>query len=248
MAMPDSSLVTYNYDGSQRLVDKIDLMNRAGNQSTIFEAHFVLSPTGQRISASRDLPLDPTAEIEYERFAYQANSLTQWEELSFTYDGDGNMVMGRFGGPEISLQYDTQGHLIRCGNDTYGYDVDGYRVMTNIDGVLRQYVYDTLSDTPRILAEYDENGVLIARYVHGLDLISREDGAGQRSYYHSDARGSTVALTDDTGAITDSYAYGVWGAVLDHFGSSPQPFQFCGADGVMNDGNGLTFMRSRIMS
>ncbi|KIV57301.1 RHS repeat-associated core domain-containing protein, partial [Aneurinibacillus migulanus] len=58
-------------------------------------------------------------------------------------------------------------------------------------------------------------------------------------------RGSTVALTDENGQVTDTYTYGHYGEALEHQGETEQPFQYNGRDGVMTDPNGLYYMRAR---
>ncbi|WP_233277825.1 RHS repeat-associated core domain-containing protein [Paenibacillus durus] len=93
--------------------------------------------------------------------------------------------------------------------------------------------------------ETDGQGQAKARYVYGLGLIGREDASGDYQTYHYDRRGSTVALTDETGQTTDTYTYGNYGERLDHQGTIEQPFQYNGRDGVMTDANGLYYMRAR---
>ncbi|HWP96177.1 MAG TPA: hypothetical protein VN426_04955 [Syntrophomonadaceae bacterium] len=44
-------------------------------------------------------------------------------------------------------------------------------------------------------------------YVYGLGLIGEQSGTDYK-VHHYDRRGSTVMLTDLTGAVTDSYQYG----------------------------------------
>lgn len=65
------------------------------------------------------------------------------------------------------------------------------------------------------------------------------------SVYHFDSRGSTVALTNLHGRITDRYAYDPFGLVVARDGDTPNPYTYDGRDGVVDDGNGLYFMRSR---
>jgi RHS repeat-associated protein len=67
----------------------------------------------------------------------------------------------------------------------------------------------------------------------------------QGQQYHFDARGSTVLLTDSTGAVTDSFAYGPYGEAWGHTGYTSTPFQFNGKYGVTTDPNGLLCMRAR---
>jgi RHS repeat-associated protein len=63
--------------------------------------------------------------------------------------------------------------------------------------------------------------------------------------YHFDSRGSTLALTDPGGAVTDRYAYAPYGAIVGREGDTENPFTYNGRDGVIDDGNGLLYMRSR---
>ncbi len=155
------------------------------------------------------------------------------------------MTLGFLDGQPLFCTYDVQSRLATANGDEFAYDVDGYRVSTTLNGVTRRYVYDTLAPTPRLIAEYDDAGVLIARYVYGHGLISRQDAVGGVSVHHYDVRGSTVALTGLDGTVTDRYAYGPYGRVLAREGDTPNPFLYCGRYGVMDDGNGLNHMRLR---
>jgi RHS repeat-associated protein len=95
------------------------------------------------------------------------------------------------------------------------------------------------------LEEHDGDGRIIARYVYGLGLISREDANGALSIYHFDSRGSTVALTDVSGTVTDRYAYSPFGSIVARQGDTPNPFTYVGRFGVVDDGNGFYYMRNR---
>jgi RHS repeat-associated protein len=83
--------------------------------------------------------------------------------------------------------------------------------------------------------------------VYGLGLIGQQDSTGY-SVYHFDFRGSTVALTNSSGAVTDHFTYGAYGELLTHTGSSDTPFLYNGRDGVLTDANGLYYMRARYYS
>jgi len=82
-------------------------------------------------------------------------------------------------------------------------------------------------------------------YVYGLGLIGQEDSAGNYLAYHFDRRGSTIALTDINGKITDAFQYGPYGELVNHTGSAETPFLYNGQDGVITDANGLYYMRAR---
>jgi RHS repeat-associated protein len=55
-------------------------------------------------------------------------------------------------------------------------------------------------------------------------------------FYHFDRTGSTLALTDSSGTVTDSYAYTPYGAVIGHQGTTIQPFTYAGRFGVRQEG------------
>ena len=97
------------------------------------------------------------------------------------------------------------------------------------------YVWDELSDN--VIEEY-EDGVMSVSYTHepGLygNLLSQNRN-GVTSYYHYDGRGDTVALTDDSGNVTDTKEYDAWGNVIASTGITVTPHQFQGRVGVYRD-------------
>jgi RHS repeat-associated protein len=164
----------------------------------------------------------------------------------------------------LDLAYDLLNQLESIDDDDpdtdpdveYRYDADGFRVEAVRGTSVRRYLYDTTAATPRLLAEYDGSGALIASYVHGLGLIERHTGEVGSLVYHYDSRGSTLALTGVNGSIEAQYRYSPYGAVVDHEGDlsgalgtgdfvERNPFTYNGRDGVFDDGNGLYFMRTR---
>jgi RHS repeat-associated protein len=64
-------------------------------------------------------------------------------------------------------------------------------------------------------------------------------------YYHYDSLGSTVALTDATQAISDKYEYDEFGNISNSEGTTANPFKYVGRFGVMDEGDGLQYMRAR---
>ena len=107
------------------------------------------------------------------------------------------------------------------------------------------YVWDELSDN--VIEEY-EDGVLSVSYDHepGLygNLLSQNRN-GVTSYYHYDGRGDTVALTADSGNVTDTKEYDAWGNVLNSTGSTVTPYQFASQRGCQSSVGGI-YARGRI--
>ncbi len=161
------------------------------------------------------------------------------------YDAEGNMLHGPLNGSMQDYRYDARNRLIQAGGVSYGYDNENNRNAMTVDGKTTRFVINPHANLSQVLMETDAQGSPQAWYVYGLGLISREDAAGNEQTYHYDMRGSTIALTDANGQITDTYTYDTYGEQLEHIGDSQQPFQYNGRDGVQTDPNGLYQMRAR---
>lgn len=62
---------------------------------------------------------------------------------------------------------------------------------------------------------------------------------------HYDNRGSTVAITNGQGTVTDTFTYGPYGEQCGRTGKTRTPFLYNGRYGVETDTNGLYYMRAR---
>ena len=62
-------------------------------------------------------------------------------------------------------------------------------------------------------------------YIYGLGLIGEESNSVYKSY-HYDLRGSTVALSNINGAVTDRFQYGPYGELQKISGDSTTPFLY----------------------
>ena len=74
----------------------------------------------------------------------------------------------------------------------------------------------------------------IVRYTvaNGQILAESRDGVAKR--YVGDPLGSTAALVDTTGAITDTFTYWPYGEERTRTGSTPTPFRFGGRSDTTN--------------
>ena len=163
---------------------------------------------------------------------YSVNDLNQYTSvagLALTYSTNGNLV----GGPGFALTYDAQNRLVQAaaatGTVTFAYDGRNRCVKRTVTpagevGTSVWFVWGhAQSGQWGLLEERDSTGDLAARYVHGerIDEILRREGPEGTFYYHHDALGSTVALTDGTGALVEQYRYDVYGlpTILDGSGA-----------------------------
>ena len=96
------------------------------------------------------------------------------------------------------------------------------------------YDWDELEDN--IVEEYDDAGVTIADYTtepdHFGNVISQHR-SDQSSFFHYDGQGSTLAVTDESQAVTDTRAYSAFGETTETSGSTDFRFEYIGESGYL---------------
>jgi len=97
------------------------------------------------------------------------------------------------------------------------------------------FVINVQPSLSQVLVKKEADGTK-TYYVYGLGLIGQETG-GEYLSYHFDYRGSTVALTDETGTVVERFLYSPYGLLLCD-DASLTPLLFNGMYGVMTDDNG----------
>ncbi|MFX0198621.1 MAG: RHS repeat domain-containing protein, partial [Candidatus Hodarchaeota archaeon] len=106
----------------------------------------------------------------------------------------------------------------------YFYDAFGRRIKKQAGGISTVYVY---TYGWRAIEEYEGN-VLSRSYTYGqwIDEVLTMDRTvdGDRLYYHVNALGSVIALTDSTGLPVEGYSYDAYGQPL-FFDSSGTPVE-----------------------
>ena len=135
--------------------------------------------------------------------------------------------------------------LITAGTRYYVYDVEGTRIKTQKGEDTTEFVYNVNARLSQLLIKTENNAV--TKYVYGLGLIG-EETSGNFKTYHFDYRGSTVAITNANGTVTDTFEYDTYGKLTAHSGSNNTQFLYNGRDGVMTEDTGLIYMRARYYS
>lgn len=158
---------------------------------------------------------------------------------NYTYDANGSTltVSGSGGVDATTYTWDLEGRLKHADvtdhttsvthHTDYLYDDDGSQVSSTTDGQQTKSLVDKNRAFDEALEDYAPGGTLAATYVRGLDLLF-EDRAGARSYYAVDGMGSTRALTNTAGAVTDTYTYDAFGVAIGHAGTTANGYQFAG--------------------
>jgi RHS repeat-associated protein len=166
--------------------------------------------------------------------------------LLWQYVKDGSDDEGDDAGWVDYLQWTPSGgNTPACITAEYTYDDSGRRIAKTFDGVVTsRYVYDGDS----ILAEYDGNGNLVRKYIQGAGIdqpVSMIDvqHSSATYYYHYDALGNVVALSNASGSCVETYEYSVFGEVAASDTTNPNPFMFTGRE--FDKETGLYFYRAR---
>jgi len=117
----------------------------------------------------------------------------------------------------------------------YLYDASGARVGRVGSGAANWFIVDYADGLKRPFAETDALGNITRYYVwSGAHLLCHIEADGTVRYYHADELGSTLALTDASGNVTDQFAYMPYGYAT-HTGTTQTPYQWLGGYGVYYD-------------
>lgn len=236
---PDGSTINYQFDNGGRLTS-INDFKLNGSLNAFYK--YTLDQLGNRtgISFSQPLNVKPTP-VDTTYTPDVDNRLLTAGSISFGYDNNGNLITKTLGSNVTNYSWDFNDMLTQVTKDgttyTYRYDALGSRVAKTMDSVETRYVGG--------LAETDVSGNITAYYVYGLGLISKISPTNQSYFYHFDGLGSTIAVTDSSGAIVNKYAYDEHGKVLNQEEGISNAFKYVGRFGVMDEGNGLLYMRAR---
>jgi RHS repeat-associated protein len=210
--------VTYSYDKLYRLLGD-------GTRTYAYD------PVGNRTS----LTDGTTTAYTYDR----ADRVLTAGAVSYTVDANGNLVAR---GSE-AFTYDQANRLTSAtvggSTTTYAYDGDGKRASSTLGGVTTTYTYDANRALPVVLEEGTR------KYVWGAGGLgyTLDSVTSTISYGHADGLGSTRALTDATGAVTQRYDTDPFGVSTASTGNVAQPFRFTGEQ---RDGTGLYYLRARM--
>ncbi len=261
----DGRITTYSYDSSGRMQSmqrpngtwrtqtywnsgRLKSASESGPDAT-YSWNYTYSPTGLLTNESRLPALPATPTPTPIAFTYGSdNRLANVGGQSVNFDPDGNMTLGPLsadGGLQI-LRYDARNRLTNAGGISYTYDAENRRVALTSQSAETRFAIDPWPELDRVLVISHPDGSK-TKFVHGPGLLYSQKGTEVR-FHHFDYRGSTVALTDGSGVVTDTFRYGTYGELLSRIGGSQTPFQFVAQHGVQTDSNGLIHMRARFFS
>jgi RHS repeat-associated protein len=238
--------VSRAYDEAGRLT----LLEDKTSTGEVITSHdLTLDKQGNITRAQTTLPLEPQLPTSTTMHYDESNRLIQMGDDLYIPDANGRTIQHSSGGESIVYHFnndDLVTQIKKSGTliSEYGYDLNSTRISAAHSGVETRYLVDANASLPRVLAESDSQGEFLRYYIYGEGLIGQITANGEAYYHHYDPTGNTLALTNSLQVITDRYAYTPYGASTVE-GESENPFRYSGKHGVMDDGNGLNYMRAR---
>jgi len=228
LTLPNGVQVNYGYDNGSQLTGIT--YQRAG--TSLGNLTYAYGANGQRTAiggslAGVTLPA-PIASGSYDA----ANRLTVWDGQTAAYDNNGNMMsLGA-----SSYVWNARNQLVSTsdGSGAFTYDTYGRRTARSVSGAATSYLHDGLNPVT-INGDFLLSGLAI-------DEIYTRSSSTSTTGFLTDALGSTVALTDRSGAVTAHYTYEPYGATT-KTGSEDTSFQYTGRE---NDSStNLYYYRAR---
>ena len=163
------------------------------------------------------------------------------ENAQQTYDLNGNLTSDGIN----TYTWDARNRLasIAGGNvATFQYDAQGRRTSKTVDGAQTAFLYDGWTTVQEL-----NGSSVIANLLAGAGIdeyLTRTDTSGS-SYFLADSLSSTVALSDDSGAVAASYTYTPFGETSRGGNATSNTFDYTGRE---DDGTGLKYYRARYYS
>ncbi|MBD3239199.1 MAG: hypothetical protein GF331_01330, partial [Chitinivibrionales bacterium] len=200
----------------------------------------------QIIQATHPTVTNPTEVFEYdaagnrlfdEERAYSYNELNQLvedDEHWYEYDLDGNMALKveKVSGDSTEFFWDIENRLVRVEKPgtvaEYSYGPLGRRLAKTVNGITTEFRYDGED----LILELDGAGNIAGSWTFGpgIDQPLAMNRGGTHHYYLADGLGSVMALTNETGAVVQTYEYGVFGEIAEKTGSLENPFAYTGRE------------------
>ena len=218
LTYPNATNTSYGYDNASRLMSIL----HNGPSGVIESLTYTYDAAGNRISLTRTNGTATLLPAAVQAAYDAANQQIQFNAASpnQTFDANGNLTsdgvntytwdalnqLEAISGPGLSAAFE--------------YDALGRRISKTINGVTTSFLYDGND----IVAEI-QGGAVSATYVRSLNIdepFIRQTASGPE-FYHTDALGSVLALTDDTGAVKTTYSYEAFGKTT-ITGTSSNPF------------------------
>ncbi len=215
---------SYSFDNLYRLTTETITDTVNGNHS----ASYSFDKVGNRIQSIIN---GVTTAYSYD----DNDRLTSQGGETYSYDNQGNTLSKTIDADVTTYTYNAKQKLTTASiteagittNASYQYNIDGIRIAKAENGNSTLYLVDSNRDYAQVIAEQNDSNQVNVEYVFGDDLLSQTRN-NQTSTYQYDGQGSTRALTDSTGNVSDEYFYDVFGNKLASSGTTENSYLYTG--------------------
>lgn len=234
LAYANGTTATSSYDSDSRLT----AITHAKGASILESVSYAYDAAGNRIATLRGnnlatalpTPLQATYDAANEQLSINQST------PNATYDANGNLTSRTDGTVTTTYTWDARNRLTAINSPaataSFVYDALNRRISKTVNGVTTQFLYDRKDVVQEI-----SNSAVTATYVRSLSIDEPFIRIGSATeFYHRDALGTTLLLTDETGAAKTMYTYTPFGETTLTGAPSTNPFHYAGRE---NDGTGL---------
>jgi len=234
LTLPNGVVSEYAYDAASRLT----VLTYKLGTTTLGTLTYTYDANGNRTAlggtwARTGLPT-ALASATYNA----ANHQLTFGSTTLTYDLNGNLT----GDGTTTYTWDARNRLVGISGGSaasFQYDALGRRTGKTINTAQTGFLYDGWTPVQEL-----NGSSVVANLLTGVGIdeyLTRTDMSGA-SHFLSDALGSTVALSDATGALPTSYTYTPFGATSLNGSTTGNAFDYTGRE---EDGTGLKYYRAR---
>jgi RHS repeat-associated protein len=240
LTLPNGVATEYSYDAASRLTE-LTYRNATGVLGNLtYQYDMAGNRTQVGGSFARTLLPEPMASASYDA----ANRQRTFGNKQMTFDANGNLDSLTDPGGVTTFTWDSRNRLAALTgtslNASFVYDVLGRRSTKQINaGARANFLYDGANPVQEL-----SGTTVTANILSGLGMdeyFARTDATGTRTLL-TDILGSTLALTDNAGAVQTAYTYEPFGTTTSTDAANGNTLQYTGRE---NEGIGLYYYRSR---
>jgi RHS repeat-associated protein len=239
---PNGVNTSYDYDANGRLTH---LLHQDAQSQPLEEYRYTYTADSEidSITSQNSLPLLPQAKNASS--ANAANRVSQSGVANYSFDNTGQTTSKTDASGTTTYKWDARGRMTSASlpdgqSVNYGYDALGRRSSRTANGSTTSFLYDGMD----VVLDKASDGSSV-NYLGGFgvdDKLRQTSSASPNSpaYFLQDHLGSTVALTDASGGVSERQQYEPFGA------SSGSGLTRYGYTGREKDGaTGLMYYRAR---
>ncbi|MEP7362387.1 MAG: SBBP repeat-containing protein [Acidobacteriota bacterium] len=232
---PNGINTEYTYDAAGRLTRiahlggtgvniTLSLLRDAAGRLTSSTRTPAAAPTFAE--ATQDLAVNAARQLSLGRFDAAGRMTSDGGQRTFRWDGASRLREAVNGPSTVRFDYDSFGNIVSAG---------------------RQWVWNYATTLPSPAIERNGATDLVYHvFTPAGEWLYSIDSQGARLYGHTDESGNAVAVTNQLGAIAETYTITPYGESVTRSGGTTNPFTFRAAEGVIEFPSvGLYSMRAR---